>query len=263
MSYKLLKGKKGIVFGAMNENSIAWKTAECIYKEGGRLLLTNTKLAIKLGNLNQLAKKINSEIIESDATNINDIENVFEKFLSIFNSKIDFILHSIGMSINIRKNIHYTNTNYNFLNKGWDISALSFHKIMKIAWNKNIMNKWGSIVALTYIASQRVFPEYNDMSDNKAYLESIARNFGYHWGIKNKVRVNTVSQSPTFTTAGMGIKNFDKFLKHSNDISPLGNASAKDCAKYIVTLFSDLTKKVTMQNLYHDGGFSKLGINNN
>lgn len=259
MYSNLLKGKTGIIFGVLNNNSIAWKVAEYAYQQGASIILSNTSIAYKIGNIYELSKKIKAKVIIADATSIKDLEFLFDKSLSYFNHKIDFILHSIAMSKNIRKNIDYTNTNYNFLQKGWDISAVSFHKIMNIAWKKNAINKWGSIVAITYIASKRFFPNYNDMSDHKSYLESIARNFGYYWG-KRKVRVNTVSQSPTLTTAGKGINNFEKFFNFSEKMSPLGNASSEECAKYIITLFSDLTKKVTMQNLYHDGGFSNTGI---
>lgn len=262
MCFNLLKGKKGIIFGVLNENSIAWKVSEYAYKEGASIILSNTALAFRIGNIYQLAKKIKAKTIIADATLITDLEFLFDESLNFFNGKIDFILHSIAMSENIRKNKKYTNIDYNFLQKGWDISAVSFHKIMNIAWNKNAINKWGSIVAITYIASKRFFPNYNDMSDHKSYLESIARNFGYYWG-KRKVRVNTVSQSPTLTTASKGINGFENFFNYSEQISPLGNASSEECAKYIITLFSDLTKKVTMQNLYHDGGFSNTAISEN
>lgn len=259
MYFNLLKGKKGIIFGVLNDKSIAWKVSEYAYQEGATIILSNTSLACRIGNIDQLSKKIKAKIIIADATSITDLENLFDKSLKYFNGKIDFILHSIAMSENIRRNKSYTDLDYNFLQKGWDISAVSFHKIMNIAWNKNAINKWGSIVAITFIGSKRFFPNYNDMSDHKSYLESITRNFGYYWG-KRKVRVNTVSQSPTLTTAGQRINNFESFFKYSEKISPLGNASSEECAKYIITLFSDLTKKVTMQNLYHDGGFSNTAI---
>lgn len=262
MCFNLLKGKKGIIFGVLNENSIAWQVAKYAYEEGASIILSNTPIAARIGNIYQLAKQIQAYTLLADATSIIDLEILFDQSIKFFNGKIDFILHSIAMSENIRKNINYTDLDYNFLKKGWDISAVSFHKIMKIAWNKNVINEWGSIVAVTYIASQRVLPNYNDMSDYKAYLESITRNFGYYWGTRN-IRVNTVSQSPTFTTASKKINNFNNFFHYADKISPLGNASAEECAKYIITLFSDLTKKVTMQNLYHDGGFSKTIINDN
>lgn len=261
MLNKLLKNKKGIIFGALNEHSIAWKVAKIAYQHGASIILTNTHFTKKIGTLEKLSKEINAKIIYADATSISDLDNLFKEVLNYFNSKIDFILHSIAMSINIRKNKDYTNLDYKWVQKGLDISALSFHKIMKTAWDYNIMNKWGSIVALTYIASKFFIPYYNDMSDFKSYLESITRNFGYYWGNKNKVRVNTVSQSPTYTTASQNINNFKKFYKYSELISPLGNASSEECANYIITLFSDLTKKITMQNLYHDGGFSSTIIN--
>ncbi|MFC7345272.1 enoyl-ACP reductase [Chryseobacterium zhengzhouense] len=258
MSYGLLKGKKGIIFGALNEQSIAWKVAERCHEEGAEFILSNAPIALRMGELNGLAEKTGSEVIGADATSVEDLEKLFDAAVAKF-GKIDFILHSIGMSINVRKGKHYTEMNYDWLEKGWDISAVSFHKVMRVAWEKDCMNEWGSILALTYIAAQRTFPDYNDMSDNKAYLESIARTFGNYWG-ERKVRVNTVSQSPTMTTAGSGVKGFGGFLGYAEDMSPLGNATALECADYCVTLFSDLTKKVTMQNLFHDGGFSSSGV---
>lgn len=259
MSYGLLKGKKGIIFGALDENSIAWKTAERCHEEGAEFILSNAPVALRMGQLNALGEKTGSDIIGADATSMEDLGKLFDAALEKF-GKLDFILHSIGMSVNVRKNVHYTDMNYNFTEKGWDISAVSFHKVMKAAWDRDAMNEWGSIVALTYIAAQRTFPDYNDMADNKAYLESIARSFGYFWGRDKKVRVNTVSQSPTATTAGQGVKGFDAFMKFADEMSPLGNATAEDCANYVLTLFSDLTKRVSMQNLYNDGGYSNTGI---
>lgn len=258
--YNLLQGKKGIIFGALDENSIAWKTAERVFEEGGRFVLTNAPIAMRMGSINQLAEKTQSQIIPADATSVEDLENLVEKSMEILGGKIDFVLHSIGMSVNVRKGNHYTNQNYEFTAKGWDVSAMSFHKVMQVLYHKDAMNEWGSIVALTYMAAQRVFPDYNDMADNKAYLESIARSFGYFFGKDKKVRVNTISQSPTPTTAGQGVKGFDGFISYADKMSPLGNASALDCANYTVSLFSDLTKKVTLQNLFHDGGFSNMGV---
>ena len=258
MSYGLLKGKKGIIFGALNNQSIAWKVAERCHEEGAEFILSNAPIAMRLGELDELAEKTGSEIIGADATSMEDLEKLFDAAIAKF-GKLDFILHSIGMSVNVRKGKRYTDLNYEWLEKGWDVSAVSFHKVMKTAWEKDCMNEWGSILGLTYIAAQRTFPDYNDMSDNKAYLESIARTFGYYWG-ERKVRVNTISQSPTQTTAGSGVKGFGGFLAFAEDMSPLGNASALECADYCVTLFSDLTKKVTMQNLFHDGGFSNTGV---
>ena len=258
MSYGLLKGKKGIIFGALNNQSIAWKVAEKCHEEGAEFILSNAPIALRMGELNELAEKTGSEVVGADATSIEDLEKLFEVATAKF-GKIDFILHSIGMSVNVRKGKHYTEMNYDFLEKGWDVSAVSFHKVMKVAYEKNVMNEWGSILALSYIAAQRTFPDYNDMADNKAYLESIARSFGYFFGEK-KVRVNTISQSPTVTTAGSGVKGFSGFMGYAEDMSPLGNANADECANYCLTLFSDLTRKVTMQNLFHDGGFSSTGV---
>lgn len=258
--YNLLQGKRGIIFGALDENSIAWKTAERVFEEGGRFVLTNAPIAMRMGTINQLAEKTGSEIIPADATSVADLENLVEKATEILGGKIDFVLHSIGMSVNVRKGNHYTNQNYEYTNKGWDVSAVSFHKVMQVLYQKDAMSEWGSIVALTYMAAQRVFPDYNDMADNKAYLESIARSFGYFFGKDKKVRVNTISQSPTPTTAGQGVKGFDGFIAYADKMSPLGNATAMDCANYTVAMFSDLTKRVTLQNLYNDGGFSNMGV---
>lgn len=258
--YNLLKGKKGIIFGALDENSIAWKTAQRVHEEGGTFVLTNAPIAMRMGSINQLAEHTVSQIIPADATSIADLENLVDKAMEILGGKIDFVLHSIGMSVNVRKGNHYTQQNYDFTTKGWDVSAVSFHKVMQVLYKKDAMNEWGSIVALTYMAAQRVFPDYNDMADNKAYLESIARSFGYFFGKDKKVRVNTISQSPTPTTAGQGVKGFDGFIAYADKMSPLGNATAMDCANYTVTLFSDLTKRVTLQNLYNDGGFSNMGV---
>ncbi|SDQ69444.1 enoyl-ACP reductase FabI [Flagellimonas zhangzhouensis] len=260
MAYNLLKGKKGIIFGALDENSIAWKTAERVHEEGGTFVLTNAPIAMRMGQIKELAEKTNSEIIPADATNEEDLKNLVEKSMEILGGKLDFVLHSIGMSVNVRKGRHYTDENYSFTEKGWDVSALSFHKVMQSLYKAEAMNEWGSIVALTYMAAQRTFPDYNDMADNKAYLESVARSFGYFFGKEQKVRVNTISQSPTPTTAGQGVKGFGGFINYAEKMSPLGNATADDCANYTISLFSDLTKKVTMQNLFHDGGFSNTGV---
>jgi enoyl-[acyl-carrier protein] reductase I len=260
MSYKILEGKKGIVFGALDKNSIAWKTAEAINDAGGKIILTNAPVALRLGSIHKLAQKIKAPLISADATSLKDLENLIEKSTSHFGCKIDFVLHSIGMSVNVRKGKQYTDLNHDWMTKGWDISAVSFHKLMQMLFKMNAMNEWGSILALTYIAAQRTFPNYNDMADNKAYLESIARSFGYFFGKEKKVRVNTISQSPTLTKAGEGVKGLEGFLKYAEKMSPLGNASAEDCAQYAVMMFSNYTRKVTLQNLFHDGGFSNVGV---
>lgn len=260
MAYNLLKGKKGIIFGALNEQSIAWKVAQRAVQEGAEIVLSNAPIALRMGELNKLAEECNAPVIGADVTNGDDINNLFTKTLEHFGGKVDFILHSIGMSVNVRKNIPYFENNYDFTHKGFDISALSLHRILQAAMKHDAINEWGSVLALSYIAAQRYFPGYNDMADNKAVLESIARNFGYEYGMAKKVRVNTISQSPTRTTAGSGVKGFDGFIEFAEKMSPLGNADADQCADYCVTLFSDLTKMVTMQNLYHDGGFSYTGV---
>lgn len=260
MAHHLLQGKRGIIFGALDENSIAWKTAERVHEEGGTFVLTNAPVALRMGQIKALAAKTNAQIIPADATNEEDLQNLVSQSLEILGGKLDFVLHSVAMSINVRKGRAYTDEHYDFTTKGWDVSALSFHKVMQTLYKADAMNEWGSIVALTYMAAQRTFPDYNDMADNKAYLESVARSFGYFFGKAKKVRVNTISQSPTPTTAGQGLKGFDGFITYAEKMSPLGNASADECADYTVTLFSDLTRKVTMQNLFHDGGFSNTGV---
>ncbi len=260
MSYNLLKGKRGIVFGALNEHSIAWKVAERAVEEGAEIVLTNTPISLRMGDINRLAERCNAPVIAADATSVEDLESLVDKAMEYFGGKIDFVLHSVGMSPNVRKNIPYQQLNYTFLDKTLDISAISFHKLMQVLYSKSAMNEWGSIVALTYMAAQRTFVGYGDMADAKALLESVARSFGAIFGRDHKVRVNTVSQSPTATTAGKGIAGMGGMLDFAEAMSPLGNATAEDCADYCVTLFSDLTRKVTMQNLYHDGGFSNMGL---
>jgi enoyl-[acyl-carrier protein] reductase I len=260
MSYNLLKGKKGIIFGALDNKSIAWKVAEKAHAEGAVFTLSNTPTAQRFGMLNELAEKTNSEIILADATSVNDLANVFNKSMEILGGKVDFVLHSIGMSLNVRKKRVYNDLDYNFLNKTLDISAVSFHKMLQVAFKLNAINDWGSVVALSYIAAQRTHYGYNDMADAKALLESIARSFGYIYGRERKIRVNTISQSPTRTTAGSGVKGVEGLIDFTDRMSPLGNADADECADYCLVLFSDLTRKVTMQNLYHDGGFSNMGM---
>jgi enoyl-[acyl-carrier protein] reductase I len=258
--YNLLKGKRGIIFGALNEQSIAWRTALRAKEEGAEFVLTNTPVSIRLGTINSLAEQCGTIVIPADATSVEDLENLVSEAMKHLGGKIDFVLHAVGMSPNVRKNIPYEDIDYNNFFKTMDISAISFHKLMQTLYKMDAMAEYGSIVALSYIAAQRAFVGYGDMADAKAMLESIARSFGAIYGRKHKVRVNTVSQSPTMTTAGQGIAGLDKLFAMADDLSPLGNASADDCADYIVTLFSDLTRKVTMQNLYHDGGYSQMAI---
>jgi len=260
MANDILKGKRGIIFGALNDQSIAWKVAERAHEEGATFVLTNAPIAMRMGEINKLAEQTGSTVIPADATSVEDLEKLVSEAMEILGGKLDFVLHSIGMSINVRKGRHYTDENYDFTMKGLDVSALSFHKVLQTTMKLDAMNDWGSVLALTYIAAQRVFPDYNDMADNKSYLESIARSFGYHYGMAKKVRVNTISQSPTMTTAGSGVKGFNEFINYSEKMSPLGNASALACADYCVSMFSDLTRYVTMQNLFHDGGFSNTGV---
>ncbi len=260
MAYHLLEGKQGIIFGALNEQSIAWQIALKAHEEGAKLVLTNTSVALRMGTIQQLGEICGAEVIPADATSLEDMENLMNKSMETFGGKIDFILHSIGMSPNVRKGLPYDALNYDFFLKTLDISALSFHKLLLTARRLDAISEWGSVVALSYVAAQRTLDKYNDMGDAKALLESIARSFGYIYGKDKKIRINTVSQSPTMTTAGAGVKGIDSLIDFTERMSPLGNASAEDCANYVVTLFSDLTRKVTMQNLYHDGGFSSMGM---
>lgn len=260
MAYNLLKGKKGIIFGALNEMSIAWQVAEKCIEEGAGIVLTNTPLSIRMGDIQDFAAKHHIPLIPADATSVEDLTHLFQESMKHFGGKVDFILHSIGMSLNVRKKRPYDDLNYDFLQKTLDISAISFHKVLQTAKKLDAINEWGSVVALSYVAAQRTMFEYNDMADAKAMLESIARSFGYIYGREKRIRVNTISQSPTMTTAGSGIKGFDSLVDFADRMSPLGNATAEECANYCVCLFSDLTRKITMQNLYHDGGFSSMGM---
>jgi len=260
MSYNLLKGKKGIVFGALNDMSIAWKVAQKAVDEGAEIVLTNAPFAMRLGSVDKLAETCNAPVIPADATKVDDLEALFTQSMEHFGGKIDFVLHSIGMSPNVRKGNTYDDTNYDYFLKTLDVSALSFHKILQTARKLDAINEWGSVIGLSYVASERTMYGYNDMADAKALLESIARSFGYIYGRERKIRINTISQSPTLTTAGQGVMGFDGLMDFSNRMSPLGNADADECADYCIALFSDLTRKVTMQNLYHDGGFVSMGM---
>jgi enoyl-[acyl-carrier protein] reductase I len=260
MEGSLLKGKKGIIFGALNEKSIAWHVALKAWQHGAELVLTNSPVAIRMGTIHELASLTESKIISADATSMVDIDKLIAESMEIFSGRFDFILHSIGMSPNVRKDIPYEKTSYENMLKTFDISALSFHRILQTAYKYDAINEWGSVVALSYVASQRTLSGYNDMGDAKALLESIARSFGYIYGRDRKVRINTISQSPTPTTAGSGVHGIESLIDFSDRMSPLGNATADECADYCIALFSDLTRKVTMQNLYHDGGFSSMGM---
>ncbi len=260
MPENLLKGKVGIITGALDENSIAWKTALKAKEQGAKFVLTNAPIAMRMGAINELAQECNTIVIPADATSLEDIEKLYTEAKEYLGGNFDFLLHSIGMSPNIRKGRSYGDLNYDWAMKSYDVSAISFHKMMQVAEKQDVMNEWGSIIGLSYIAAQRVFPFYTDMADAKALLESIARGYGYRFGKLKKVRVNTISQSPTKTTAGTGIDGFDSFYNFADSLSPLGNASADACAEYIVTMFSDYTRLVTMQNLFHDGGYSFTGI---
>lgn len=260
MANNLLKGKRGVIFGALDEQSIAWKVAERCHEEGASLTLTNAPVALRFGKIQELAEKVGGQVIGADATSLEDLTALFEQSMEILGGKLDFVLHSIGMSLNVRKSRPYTDVKYDWMQKTFDISAISFHKMMQTLYNVDAMNDEGSILALSYIAAQRTFPDYSEMAESKALLESFARSFGYHFGVSKRVRVNTISQSPTRTTAGSGVKGFDEFFEYAEKMSPLGNASGESCADYCVVMFSDLTRQVTMQNLFHDGGFSSMGM---
>lgn len=261
IQHQLLAGKRGVVFGALDESSIAWHVARQCAAEGATFTLTNAPVAMRFGTIQKLGAELNAEVIAADATSVAELESLFSKSVEILGGPLDFVLHSIGMSVNMRKGKHYTDINHEWMSKTLDISAISFHKMMQVLYRQDAMAQGGSILALTYIAAQRVFPDYNEMADAKALLESFARSFGYHFGVKKGVRVNTVSQSPTVTTAGSGVTGFSDFFSYAAAMSPLGNASAEDCARYCAMLFSDYTRSVTMQNLFHDGGFSAMGVN--
>ncbi len=256
----LLDGKRGIIFGALDEQSIAWHVAEKCVEHGAKITLTNAPVALRFGGIQQLAEKLNANLIAADATSIEDLTNLLTESQEVLGGKIDFMLHSIGMSVNVRKKKAYTDLKHDWMQKTFDVSAISFHKLMQVAYNMDAMNEGGSILALSYIAAQRTFPDYSEMAESKALLESFARSFGYHYALKKKVRVNTISQSPTITTAGSGVKGFSEFFSYADKMSPLGNADADSCADYCVSMFSDLTRMVTMQNLFHDGGFSNMGM---
>ncbi len=260
MSYNLLKGKKGLIFGALNDKSIAWKTAIRAHEEGAAFVLSNTPVSLRMGTVKELADECKTIVIPADATKVEDLEVVIDQGMEYLGGKFDFVLHSIGMSPNVRKGKTYDDLDYNYLLQTIDVSAISFHKVLQACRKMDAINDWGSVVALSYIAAQRTLYGYNDMADAKAMLESIARSFGYIYGREKKIRINTISQSPTMTTAGGGIMGFENLLDFADRMSPLGNATAEECADYIITLFSDLTRKVTMQNLYHDGGYSSMGM---
>jgi enoyl-[acyl-carrier protein] reductase I len=261
MAHDLLKGKRGIIFGALDEQSIAWHVAEHCHAEGSKLVLTNAPVALRFGKIQELSERLSAPLIPADATAMDDLEALLKQSVETLGGTLDFVLHSIGMSINVRKKKPYTDLNHEWMLKTFDVSAVSFHKLMQAAYNLDVLSQGASILALTYIAAQRVFPDYSEMAESKALLESFARSFGYHLGTAKGVRVNTISQSPTWTTAGSGVQGFEEFFNYAQKMAPLGNADAEDCARYCVMMFSDYTRKVTMQNLFHDGGFSSMGVN--
>lgn len=263
MSKKILAGKKGIIFGVLNEHSIAWQVALKCHDEGAKIILTNTPLAVRFGETTQLAKQIKAKVLSADVKKNEDIEQLVDAGMDHFGGQFDFALHSVAMSYNIRKKHPYTELNYDGFMETLNISAVSFHKFLQACFQKDAISEWGSVVALTFIASQRIFPQYSEMADAKSLLEGIARSFGLHYGNKRKIRINTISQSPVKTTAGGGIEGFDRFWEYSDLMSPLGNAPAEAVGEACVMLFSDYTRYITMQNIYHDGGFSATGLTQN
>jgi len=257
--YGLLKGKKGLIFGALDDRSIAWRIALACQREGADFSLSNAPVALRFGSLDELAEETGSKIFPCDVTKEEDVQELMEN-VKEEHGKIDFILHAIGMSPNVRKNKDYEALNYQWMQQTLDISSISLHKVIHFADEIDLLNNGASIIALSYIGAQRIFSKYGDMNDAKALLESIARNYGSRLADRG-IRVNTISQAPTKTSAGSGIKGFDGMYTFADKLAPLGNPTADECADYCVTLFSDLTRKVTMQNLYHDGGFVAAGIN--
>ena len=257
--YGLLEGKRGIIFGALDEQSIAWAIAEAVQREGGRFTLTNAPVVKRFGSLEALGEKTDSPIIYADATSDDDIRSLYEQSVEHLGGPLDFVVHSIGMGLNVRKNKAYDELNYDWLHKTLDISSISLHRVVRHGLDLGALADGGSVVALSYIGAQRTFSKYSEMGDAKALLESIVRSFGYRLGQRG-IRINTISQSPTKTTAGSGIKGFDTMFEFAERIAPLGNADAASCADYTVSLLSDLTRMVTMQTLFHDGGFSTMGV---
>ena len=253
----MLNGKRGIIFGALNENSIAWKVARRCIEAGANIVLSNTEAAAQIGDISQLAEEFNVPFCTCDATNVNNLQSLFQESQRVLGGKIDFILHAIAQSQNLRRHKNYDDLNYDYFVRTIDISALSFHKMVKTLMDLDAMANGGSIVTLTYIASERYFEGYNDMADAKALLESFVRQLGAIYGKKNGVRINAVSQSAVPTKAGGHWDEMDFFYRYADDLSPLGSATSEDCADLCIALFSDLTRKVTMQTIYNDGGFAK------
>jgi len=258
VGHDLLDGKTGVIFGPLNEDSIAWSIAKACHREGAEFALSNAPVARRFGTLDELAEDTESPIIWADATDDEDLEDLFAEVKDRYGS-IDFIVHSIGMGVNVRKDVPYEDLNYNWYEQTLDVSAVSLHRIVHHALETDTIADGGSILAMTYIGSQRIFSKYSEMGDAKALLESIVRSYGYRLG-ERSIRINAISQSPTKTTAGSGIEGFDAMYEFAERVAPLGNASADSCADYAVTLLSDFARMVTMQTLYHDGGFSSMGI---
>ena len=254
---QLLAGKRGVIFGALDERSLAWHIALRCQAEGEQIVLSNTSAAIQLGTISQLAEAHQMPLIACDATKTEELAALWQQAQAQTGGKIDFVLHGVAQSVNLRRHKSYEELNYEYYKQTLDISAMSLHKMIRTAMEQDALAEGASVVALSYIASERYFLGYNDMGDAKALLESIARQLGAIYGQKKKVRINIVSQSPTRTKAGGQWKEIDFFYRYSDQLSPLGSASADDCADVCVALFSDLMRKVTMQTIYCDGGFGR------
>ncbi len=256
----LLAGKVGVISGALDPNSLAWALAEAAHRDGARFVLTNAPVAKRFGQVDTLAEATGgSPVVYADATKADELADLFAQATEHFGRPLDFVVHSIGMGINVRKGKPYEALNHEWYLKTLDVSAVSLHRMVQAAWEGDALADGASILAMSYIGAQRVFSEYSEMGDAKALLESIVRSFGYRLG-RRGIRINAVSQSPTRTTAGGGIAGFDALFEFAERIAPLGNADAASCADYCVTLLSDYTRMVTMQTLFHDGGFSTMGV---
>ena len=253
----ILSGKRGLIFGALDDRSLAWHVAKRCMAEGAQLVLTNTATAVQLGSIKELSMEHDLPLISCDATNPAELSDLFSRAQVILGGKIDFVLHAVAQSVNMRRHKSYEEANYSYYERTMDISALSLHKILRVAMEQDALSEHGSVVALSYIGSERYCFGYNDMSDAKALLESIARQFGAIYGARRGVRVNIVSQSPTPTKAGSEWSDLDYWYRYTDKLSPLGNATADNCANVCVALFSDLMRSVTMQVIYNDGGFGR------
>lgn len=260
LSHDLLQNKRGIIFGAVDEQSLAWHVAMQCHAEGAKMVLTNSKYGIQLGNIQRLSELTDSPVLECDATDVNQLHSLLLESMNLLGGQIDFILHAVAMSPNIRRKRSYDKINYSYFEQTLDVSALSLHKLLQEAKSVDAIAEWGAVVALSYIAARKPICGYVDMGDAKALLESITRTFGQVYGEEKHVRINTISQSPTLTKSTIQFPELHIMQAFAQDMSPLGNADAESCAQACVMLFSDYTRYITMQNIYNDGGFSASGL---